>query len=67
MEKTLDLLEGTEHQVHVFDLSLVDEIPRWMKEITSVSGPLYGLVHSAGMQFIKYRGDAGCGSGFRRR
>jgi len=51
LEKTLTLLDGSSHQVQVFDLSLVDEIPRWIKEITSKTGTLHGLVHSAGMQF----------------
>ncbi len=53
LEKTHELLEGTAHQVYAFDLSNVDEIPRWMKEITSASGPLHGLVHSAGVQFTR--------------
>ena len=50
LEKTLTLLEGTSHQVQVFDLSATDDIPRWIKEITLKGGPLHGLVHSAGMQ-----------------
>jgi NAD(P)-dependent dehydrogenase (short-subunit alcohol dehydrogenase family) len=53
LEKTLALLEGTAHQVHAFDLSALDDIPRWMKEIIGESGPLHGLVHSAGMQFTR--------------
>lgn len=53
LSKTLFSLEGTAHQVYAFDLSAVDEIPRWMKEVISASGPLYGLVHSAGVQFTR--------------
>lgn len=53
LDKTLSLLEGSAHQSYVFDLSVVDEIPRWMKEVTSASGPLHGLVHSAGVQFTR--------------
>jgi len=51
LEKTISLLEGKEHRINAFDLSAVDDIPRWMKDITSKTGPLHGLVHSAGMQF----------------
>ncbi|NTU50556.1 MAG: SDR family oxidoreductase [Desulfobulbaceae bacterium] len=51
--KTLSSLEGTAHQVYAFDLSNVDEIHRWMKEVTSAIGPLHGLVHSAGVQFTR--------------
>lgn len=53
LESTLALLEGASHQLHVFDLLDVDDIPRWMKEITRASGPLHGLVHSAGVQITK--------------
>lgn len=53
LEKTISLLDGASHQVHVFDLLNVDDIPHWMKGIASASGPLNGLVHSAGMQFTK--------------
>lgn len=53
LSKTLSSLEGTAHKVYAFDLSNVDEIPRWMKEVTSACGPLHGLVHSAGVQQTK--------------
>jgi NAD(P)-dependent dehydrogenase (short-subunit alcohol dehydrogenase family) len=53
LEKTLALLEGTKHQAHAFDLSAVDSIPRWMKDIAGNTGPLHGLVHSAGVQITK--------------
>jgi len=53
LEKTLLVLDGTAHQVSVFDLSDVDEIPRWMKEVSSANGPLDALVHSAGVQFTR--------------
>ncbi len=53
LNKTLASLEGTAHHVYTFDLSNIDEIPRWMKEVTSASGPLHGLVHSAGLQFTR--------------
>jgi NAD(P)-dependent dehydrogenase (short-subunit alcohol dehydrogenase family) len=50
LQETLDSLEGTDHLVSVFDLSAVEEIPGWFKSVTSRTGPLHGLVHSAGMQ-----------------
>ncbi len=53
LDKTLSSLEGSAHQIYAFDLSVVDEIPRWMKEVTSANGPLHGLVHSAGVQFTR--------------
>lgn len=53
LEKTLSLLEGTSHQLQVFDLLDVDGIPQWMKGIAGISGPLHGLIHSAGVQITK--------------
>lgn len=53
LEKTLSSLEGTAHQVHAFDLSAVDDIPRWMKEVVCKCGPFHGLVHCAGVQITK--------------
>jgi len=53
LEKTHVLLEGTAHQVQAFDLSDTDAIPRWMKEIAGNTGPLSGLVHSAGAHLTK--------------
>jgi len=51
--KTRSLLDGTLHRISAFDLSNYDEIPHWIKEISSVAGPLHGLVHSAGVQFTR--------------
>lgn len=51
LERTHSLLDGTGHQVCPFDLSGVDAIQGWMKDIAAKVGSLYGLVHSAGMQF----------------
>jgi len=50
---TLRSLDGDGHRVEAFDLSSADEIPRWLKSISASSGPLHGLVHSAGI--IKLR------------
>jgi NAD(P)-dependent dehydrogenase (short-subunit alcohol dehydrogenase family) len=53
LAETLRLLEGDGHSAEQFDLSSADEIPRWLKRISASSGPLHGLVHSAGI--IKLR------------
>lgn len=53
LKKTHDMLEGTGHQLHAYDLTAVDDIPLWMKVITRETGPLHGLVHSAGLQFTR--------------
>jgi NAD(P)-dependent dehydrogenase (short-subunit alcohol dehydrogenase family) len=49
MQKTLSLMEGSDHYVKIFDLTEVDEISKWMKAIATEIGPLSGLVHSAGI------------------
>lgn len=53
LETTLSRLEGAGHVVAPFDLTSVDDIPRWMKELVPQSGALHGLVHSAGIQLTK--------------
>ena len=50
LRQTLNSLEGTGHEMSVFDLSAVEEIPAWLKSIAARNGPLHGLVHCAGMQ-----------------
>ncbi len=49
LEKTLSCLEIGSHQIERFDLRQVDEIPIWLKEITTKLEPIDGLVHSAGI------------------
>src|ERR1035441_4742838 len=41
------------HRVEPLDLTLVDEIPRWLKNISASSGPLHGLIHSAGIHKLR--------------
>src|SRR5947209_14816032 len=48
---TLAQLEGEEHRSISFDLTEVDKIAPWLKELAKTTGPLYGLVHSAGIAF----------------
>ena len=49
LQQTLERLEGDGHREFVFDLSESEQIIEWMKSVVSQTGPLYGLVHSAGM------------------
>lgn len=53
LQETLTLLEADSHQVFLFDLNATEEIPRWLKGITTESGPLNGLVHCAGTLTIR--------------
>jgi NAD(P)-dependent dehydrogenase (short-subunit alcohol dehydrogenase family) len=43
-------LPGSEHVVAPFDLTQLATIVDWLKELTSLHGPLEGLVHSASFQ-----------------
>ena len=45
-----EVLEGTNHLIFPLDLNNVDKIEGAVKDITNRVGPLYGLVHCAGMQ-----------------
>ena len=47
------LAAGPEHLVEAFDLSQADAIPGWLREVAAKSGPLHGIVHSAGMMMPK--------------
>ncbi len=49
LDATCRALTGEGHVVEVFDLTNLDEIPKWLQGITAVTGPLRGLVHAAGM------------------
>lgn len=49
LQKTLSLMEGSDHYLKIFDLTEVDEMSKWMKAITTAIGQLSGLVHSAGI------------------
>ena len=49
LNHTKNLLEGNGHFVEPFDLNEVDEIPKLIKHVVKKTGPLKGLVHSAGV------------------
>jgi NAD(P)-dependent dehydrogenase (short-subunit alcohol dehydrogenase family) len=51
LSQTVAKLEGGGHQSISFDLAEVDKIAAWLKEVARSTGPLYGLVHSAGIAF----------------
>lgn len=53
LQYTVSQMEGSGHAAVPFDLNDVEQIPGWMKTIVATAGPLYGLVHSAGI--ILYR------------
>ncbi len=49
LEETLSQMSGEGHRIEPFDLNETDAIPDWIKRITAETGPLGGLVHSAGV------------------
>jgi len=49
LEQTSAAMEAGEHVLAPFDLTAMDDIPRWMLELTEKTGPWHGLVHSAGV------------------
>ncbi len=53
LEKTGEMLSGTGHRPEPFDLTAVEDIPKWMKKIAGEIGPMEGLVHSAGIHFVR--------------
>lgn len=53
LAETLRSLDGEGHRAELLDLSSTDEIPRWLKKISASSGPLHGLVHSAGIHKLR--------------
>ena len=47
--ESLSQMEGAGHLARPFDLNRIEELPAWIKLIAGEAGPLYGLVHSAGV------------------
>jgi len=50
LEATYQQLQGEGHHLEPFELAALGEIPAWLKRVTAATGPLDGLVHSAGIQ-----------------
>lgn len=53
LEETRSQLQGNCHHVIAADLIDVADIPAWMKEVVASTGPLHGLVHSAGVHSVR--------------
>lgn len=53
LAETVRQCVGEGHQEVPFDLADVDAIPAWMDGLVRAHGPLAGVVHAAGQQFIK--------------
>ena len=49
LAETISQMEGSGHLVRSFDLNQVEALPAWIKSVAAETGPLYGLVHSAGV------------------
>jgi NAD(P)-dependent dehydrogenase (short-subunit alcohol dehydrogenase family) len=49
LQATVEQMEGTAHLALAFDLNNVEQLPAWIKTIAEETGPLFGLVHSAGI------------------
>lgn len=52
LEETLGRMSGEGHRIEPFDLNETDGIPDWIKRIATETGPLGGLVHSAGIVHV---------------
>jgi NAD(P)-dependent dehydrogenase (short-subunit alcohol dehydrogenase family) len=53
LAETASRLEGNGHLTRSFDLNQVETLPDWIKSVAAETGPLYGLVHSAGIVMNK--------------
>jgi len=53
LEETARMMEDAEAIVAPYDLTQLAGISAWMKELTERSGPLHGLVHSAGRHILR--------------
>lgn len=51
--RALASFEGTEHDSRCFDLREVERIPSWLVEVAAAGGPLFGVVHAAGLSCIQ--------------
>jgi NAD(P)-dependent dehydrogenase (short-subunit alcohol dehydrogenase family) len=51
--RALASFEGTEHDIRCFDLREVERIPSWLAEVAAAGGPLFGVVHAAGLSCIQ--------------
>ena len=52
LELTASQLSPSEHKRIEFDLTRIEAIPELIRVVVAGQGPLYGLVHSAGIQMV---------------
>lgn len=53
LQETCDQLSSGNHCIESYDLAAnVNDIPEWIKKIVNIGGPLHGLVHCAGIEYI---------------
>jgi NAD(P)-dependent dehydrogenase (short-subunit alcohol dehydrogenase family) len=55
LARALSMFEGNGHVSHCWDLRKLDEIPSFLLEISASGGPLFGLVHAAGLSCIQHK------------
>jgi NAD(P)-dependent dehydrogenase (short-subunit alcohol dehydrogenase family) len=53
LSSALSRLEGQGHESKCWDLRMVERIPSWLLETAAATGPLFGLVHAAGLSCIE--------------
>jgi NAD(P)-dependent dehydrogenase (short-subunit alcohol dehydrogenase family) len=53
LDETFAALEPGAHRSYVLDLAEVETLPSWLKQVATEIGPLYGLVHSAGVALTR--------------
>ena len=53
LNQTVEQLTGADHHCFSFDLTQLDEISAWMKDVVEKTGPLDGLLHCAGIHIAK--------------
>ena len=53
LDATITALEGSQHRSYALDLNDIEALPKWMKTVADEVGPLYGLVHSAGIAMTR--------------
>ncbi len=53
LEGVIRELSGEGHTRFGADLADVERIPAWMTELTSAGGPLFGVVHAAGLSCVQ--------------
>jgi NAD(P)-dependent dehydrogenase (short-subunit alcohol dehydrogenase family) len=52
LRETAERCEGAPCRIEPLDLAAAEDIPGWLKSVAAATGPLHGLVHSAGIQIV---------------